>query len=131
MFLWLKIWRNIIKPNNGHSTGYIYDALSRVRHADQGKEQYLYDAMGNLIAYQDPASAVTRYQYDSLNRPVRKLDPTGGQWRYGYNDHGVLITQRDPMGNTTVMKANLHGDLTEKTLPGRGCSITNTMEEAA
>ncbi len=83
---------------------YQFDALSRetIRTLqDKSQTVLVYDAVGNVETYTDPAGTTT-YTWDKANRLDTLTDPTGKTTRYEYDNNGFRTQTTYPGG--TIQK---------------------------
>jgi RHS repeat-associated protein len=63
-----------------------------------GSSRYWYDALGNVIALQDPNGNAITASYDNLGRRTASTDPNQGTHSFEYNGLGELVLSRDGRG---------------------------------
>ena len=129
----------------GNPTTYTYDCLNRITAIEtaNGKKQYRYDAMSNIISTVDESGNSTNYEYTLTGKLAKVTDALGNSTAYSYDlldqlievrQHGSIeanadlervtkyqrnllgqITQiKDALGNKEMFSYNPKGELTEK-----------------
>jgi RHS repeat-associated protein len=85
-----------------HRTTYNYDALNRLQTANHAGskqiETYGYDAVGNMLRYNDGRGPDLVMEYDVLNYPKKRVDGAGNATFYTYDGEGLLREKTDPKG---------------------------------
>ncbi|MFZ5896840.1 MAG: toxin TcdB middle/N-terminal domain-containing protein [Myxococcota bacterium] len=61
--------------------------------------RYVYDALGNLLSFQDAAGSVRTYSYDGRSRRIAIDDPNAGVWHFVFGDSDSLERRIDPTEN--------------------------------
>jgi len=113
------------------ATSYRYDAADRlveVRHPDGAREEFAYDAMGNILSRSDTTGVVratynkahelesagdTRFQYDANGNMVSKTGKAGNT-RYAYDDFNRLRQVTLPDGKSIGYAYGAEGRVVEK-----------------
>ncbi len=91
---------------DGSSRTTVSDHLNRtvrvIEHGDQGDltTTFDYDAAGDMARIVHPAGLETRLQRDALGNILAMNDPDMGSWEYGYDENGNLVAQTDARGRT-------------------------------
>jgi RHS repeat-associated protein len=83
-------------PNNKVTTSYTGPSgkNTSVTDALNGKTQFAYNALGELIESKDPEENRTRYTYDMLGRMTQRDHPDAGITSYTYDLAGNLLTSQ-------------------------------------
>jgi RHS repeat-associated protein len=86
----------------GNLTSYTYDSLNRVtaiHHPDNLQtEVFAYDAVGNVLSYNDGAGGSVVQVYDELNHRKTMTDGAGNITKFKYDGGGFLLEQTQPKG---------------------------------
>ena len=108
-----------LKDANGNLTTYQYDSFDRVYrtlYPDSSYEQFVYDAMGNIVQKLTRAGQTISFTYDNLNRLWTKAPP-GATDQFAYDLAGRMVDATDSNGTTHRIYDNA-GRLSSVTYPG-------------
>lgn len=67
---------------------------------DGTREEWVYDAAGNLLEHRSPGGAVTAFEYGSFSRPIARVDPSGARYRFAYDKELRPVSVTGPHGRT-------------------------------
>ncbi|MGK3998497.1 RHS repeat-associated core domain-containing protein [Sorangium sp. So ce1024] len=73
---------------------------------------YRYDAVGNMIEYQDALGHAWRCEHDELGRLRAEIDPLGARTEYVYDERGAVVAMQDALGGIARYERNAQGDVT-------------------
>ena len=93
-------WRYLYAPQN--QEGFTFSMLARIELPDGTREEYSYDARGNLTTRRDPSDQSWNYSYNDRGQVTAFSNPAGGMSQYTYNGDGTLASRRDAAGNITT-----------------------------
>ncbi|MBI3940437.1 MAG: RHS repeat protein [Acidobacteria bacterium] len=82
--------------------GFTFYNLIRVEYPDASRDEFEYDARGNVVAWTDRAAKRWTYSYNSRGQILTDTNRAGATTRRTYNDDGTLASIQDPAGNTTT-----------------------------
>ncbi len=80
-----------------------------------GKEQYEYDPVGNLLAKIDANGHAQQYEYDRVNRLTKAMNAENHEAAIVYDENGNPVELTDRNGNTTALSYDALDRLALKT----------------
>jgi YD repeat-containing protein len=117
-------WGNVLRQVDprGNTTEYAYNERNQVtrrtdpqvlvvdedgtRHTEAPVSQWMYDALGRLIASRDANGHARTFEYDAAGELVRSVDATGAATRQGYDAFGRNVAAQDARGHITFSNYN-------------------------
>jgi RHS repeat-associated protein len=81
---------------------------------DEFATRYTYDAVGNLLSFQDAAGTVHTYAYDGRSRRIAISDPNAGNWQFVFTDGNDLERRIDPTLGVVRYAYDAFGRVTEE-----------------
>ena len=73
----------------------VYNQMASSINALGNKNEFFYDAKGNLIQSKDPAGNITQYSYDSRGNLIQTKDPLENTTTFTYDLRGLPLTLRN------------------------------------
>lgn len=89
-----------------HTTTYFYDGnghLDRIDYPDDTREDYAFDARGDLKVLEDRKHHLWQYFYYNRRMLQREVDPYDEEKLYSYNSYGKVLTATDRNGHQTEL----------------------------
>lgn len=100
---------------------YEYDAMGRLVAKDDPYEtSWTYDIRDRVVAVTDAQGNTTSYEYDGEGRLTKETLPSGRETTWTYDAAGRLASATDGLGNTSHYDYDPAGRLTSITLPRGG-----------
>ena len=109
----------IVESNGKASISTEYDVAGRVvckTFPCGGKNEYVYDQLGNPIKIKRVGEPWKTIEYDSFNRPIA-CEVEGRRSTSAYDKQGRIICEVDYKGAVTLFEYNFLGQCIKKTLP--------------
>ncbi len=82
---------------------------------DETREEWIYDAGGNLLEHHGPGGAVTRFEYGSFSKPIARVDPSGARYRFAYDKELRPVAVTGPDRRTWTYEYDPAGRLLSET----------------
>ena len=95
-------------PDNGETGDFTFYNLNRIDYPDGTKDEFAYDAKGNMLTRVDRAGKTWTYTYNSKGQVLTITNPKGagakkgGVTNYTYNADGTLASSTDSDTGTTT-----------------------------
>lgn len=89
-------------PDNGETVDFTFYNLNRVDYPDGTKEEFAYDAKGNMLTRVDRAGETGTYTYNSKGQVLTITNPKGGVTTYTYNADATMNSNTDSDTGTTT-----------------------------
>ncbi len=119
-----------LTDGRSHITSNTYDALNRVRIAEQDVgglnvfTNYVHDALDRLTDVQDPQGLHTTYGFDALGNQTSLASPDTGTTLYGHDAAGNRTSQQDARPITANYTYDALNRLTGITYPTKSLNVS-------
>ncbi|MBI4454710.1 MAG: hypothetical protein HY644_02290 [Acidobacteria bacterium] len=108
-------WKYTYSPQS--QDGFAFFVLSRIDYPNGKKDEFSYDARGNLVSLRDRAGHLWSYTYNDRGQVLTATNPEGGRTTFVYNPDGTLASRQDAAGNATQFGYDALKRLTSLTRP--------------
>lgn len=87
--------RTITNPANAETVDFTFYNRTRIDYADGSNEQFVFNAVGDLVTKVDRGGAAWTYTYNSRGQVLTAANPAGGATTYTYNADATIATLAD------------------------------------